>query len=776
MPPGSLDRERVERAGTPPEATLFGRRTRLVVVASTVYVAAAALRAVGGDGARAWIMAALAIGVAWSAGRRERWRGLAEWGLALALAAFGSPESEGWVAALGVGGAAVAVVAAKMSIARVLAPSGIARPARPSLAFGLTVLGALMLVGVSARVLRALGDRGVFALQADLFALVSCTLAGSFLIGEAWDTARVRRLELGVAARMHAAAGLAGVTAGVACAVTFVGFAPAEPVARVAVALGSVLVCHVSRRGDPVDLARASRRIVALTLVGGPVLLLGTGMVDGRALGGDAAPIVALCGVLALAIGAAAPWLEEPLRPARGAWLDAVAAAHDALLRTDPDEAVREALVALRSPAGLSAHSPELWTFDPLHVTTVDAAGYAHGGHGGGAAISEAVVAAAASEPEAILRAEVLEALSVRRPELRPLARWMDEHGAMVAAVVTRAGEAEGLLVLPRGSRTEALSLEEARAIKRLADALAALCHARAALARSLARERVAAERAEGADAALLRANEELERRSAQHALAAERLARPATIGIYSAAARFAFDAIEETVGSGRTLFVHAPAGIDAIPYVARAHLASARKGQPLVVVDGTGSREHDPERWRDPLVSPIALADRGLLLLVDVGALPGDVQSLVARAHAERRAPWGGAVDLAIAVTSRAPFAELSRAGRLDPGLEARLSQAGIASLPRLRDRPEDLRAILSDRLAREGLRLRGVPVGIDDAAFARLLEHPFEGEDAELSALVQQLVAACDGGVVRARQVAALLEAGPAGWVEPLARAGGS
>jgi DNA-binding NtrC family response regulator len=81
-----------------------------------------------------------------------------------------------------------------------------------------------------------------------------------------------------------------------------------------------------------------------------------------------------------------------------------------------------------------------------------------------------------------------------------------------------------------------------------------------------------------------------------------------------------------------------------------------------------------------------------------------------------------------------------------------------GSASLPRLRERPEDMRAIVSDRLAREGLRVRGKPVGIEDAAFARLLDHPFDGEDAELASLVQRLVASCDG-VVRAEHVDLLI-----------------
>ena len=147
---------------------------------------------------------------------------------------------------------------------------------------------------------------------------------------------------------MHAAAGLGAATAGVAWAVWFVGLAPGEPIARVAVALGSVLACSVLLRGDPVDLARASRRAVALTIFGGPVIMLGATVVDGRP--SDGAAIVAVFCVLALAIGVAAAWIEEPLRPARGAWLDAVAAAHEALLRTDPDEAIREALVALRAP------------------------------------------------------------------------------------------------------------------------------------------------------------------------------------------------------------------------------------------------------------------------------------------------------------------------------------------------------------------------------------------------------------------------------------------
>jgi hypothetical protein len=747
---------------TAPEARLFGLRTRLVLVTSTLYVGAAALRAAEGRGALAWVCAVAAIGVAWSAGMQERWTSLGSWGMALAMASLGAPDAGGWVGVLGIAGGFAAAVAARVTIARVSAPEGIAhlRSARPLV--GLSLLGALAALGLGAHLAQACGAHGWFASDVVGFGLAASTGAFAVLVASAWNASIVRKLELGVAARMHAAAGLAGATAGIGLALWFLGLGGAEPLARFTLAAGAVLVCRVTQRGDPVDLARASRRAIALMVVGGPILLLGAGIAEGRPW--DSPTVVGIFGTIALMIGAAAEWIEEPLRPARGAWLDAVAAAHEALLRTDPDEAVREALVALRAPAGLDAASPELWTFDPMRVTRVDAAGYVHGGQQGSASVSipDGLVATAAREPEAILRHEVLEEFQVRRAELRPYARWMDDRGAMLVAVITRAGEAEGLLVLPRGRRATALSLEEARAIKRLADALAALCHARASLARSLDRERAAQVAAEQAQALLAHATGELERRGGAHTLATERLARPATVGIYSAAARMTFDAIEATLRGGRTLFVHAPPGTDPVPYVARAHLATPRRTEPLVVVDGTSTREHDPARWRDPSLSPLALAARGLLLLVDGPALPLDIQRVVAQAHELQRAPWDtdeGRLGFAMAMTATTPLANLAESGRVELSLASRFPDAATCALPRLRDRPEDLRAIVSDRLAREGLRARGVPVGIEDAAFARLLDYPFEGEDAELAAMVQRLVTACTGDVIRARDVDAIL-----------------
>jgi hypothetical protein len=740
-----------------PAAAPAGRRSRVVLLASTAYVGAASLRAAGGRGLGTWLLVAVAMALAWIASRRSPRILLAMGGLAVVLASVAAPDPGGWVGAFGLVGATLATVAARRAIARVTAPPGLATAPPASPVPAVAVLLAGWGVALASEVGAALNAAAPLAAHPRAWAGVAEAVAGLVLAAETLRAAHERRLELGVAARMRASAALVLAVAGVTWAAWFVGMGAGEPLARIGVASAAVLVSLVCLRGDPVDIARTARRALTLVLVGGPVLMLAATTAEGRPM--EAPAIVVVAGVLALVIGAAASVLEEPLRPARGAWLDAVVKAHEALLRTDPDEAIREVLVALRAPAGASSPSPELWTFDPMRLVTVDAAGYAHERE---AALPGALVAIASAEPEATLRMEVLDALVVRRPDLRALARWMDDSVAMLAVVVTRAGEAEGLLVLPRGRRGEPLSLEEARAIKRLADALAALCHARAALARSLDRERQAVLRAEETDLVLARLQHESDVHVGRHELAASRLARPATVGVYSAAARMAWGALERRVRASTTVFVVAPSGVDPVPYVARAHLGGPRAASPLVLVDGTSSREHDPARWRDPLTSPLALADRGLLVLLDGASLPVDVQQLVARALSERRPPWERAepLDVALTLTAVVTPGELASSGRLDPSLAARMGDAMDApiTLPRLRDRPEDVHAIVTDRLAREGLRVKGTPVGIDDAAFARLVEHPFLGEDAELVAIVQRLVAACSGDVVRAADVDAL------------------
>jgi transcriptional regulator of acetoin/glycerol metabolism len=391
----------------------------------------------------------------------------------------------------------------------------------------------------------------------------------------------------------------------------------------------------------------------------------------------------------------------------------------------------------------------------------VDAAGYLHERE---AELPELLVPLASAEPESTLRSEVLDSLVVRRPDLRPLSKWMNDGGALLVTLVESDGEKDGALVVPRESRagTEPLALEEVRALKAVADRLAAACRARAASARLLARAHEATQRAEAAEEAMDRLRHERALDVGRDALAATRLAGPATVGVYAASSRMALEALERRTSVGAPIAVVAPSGVDPVPFLARAHLAGARREAPLVLVDATSAREHDVARWVDSQASPLALADRGMLVLLDGAALPFEIQRLVAAALAQKRSPWErpDPLDVQLALTGAAAPDVLVEQTRLDSTLALRLGDARSApvSLPRLRDRPEDLRAILTDRLAREGLRAWGRPVGIEPAAYARLIEYPFPGEDAELAAVVQRLVARCRGEVVSAADVDAL------------------
>jgi DNA-binding NtrC family response regulator len=353
----------------------------------------------------------------------------------------------------------------------------------------------------------------------------------------------------------------------------------------------------------------------------------------------------------------------------------------------------------------------------------------------------------------------------------------MNDRGALLATLVESDGETEGVLVLAQASRanTEPPTLEEVRELKSVADRLAAACRARAAHRRMLARAHDATKRAEAAEEAADRLRHERALDVGRDVLAAMRLARPATVGVYSASSKMALEALERRTSVGAPLAVVAPSGVDPVPYLARAHLAGARRDAPLVLVDATSAREHDLTRWSDPQASPLALANRGMLLLLDGSALPAEVQQLIASALAQKRAPWErpDALDVQLAVSGVATPDELVAQGRLESALALRLGDARSApvALPRLRDRAEDLRAIVTDRLAREGLRVLGRPVGIEQAAYARLIEYPFPGEDAELAAIVQRLVARCRSDVVSAADVDALrLSSGTSRRKDPL------
>ncbi len=704
-----------------------------------------------GRSAGAWLSSLLAIATVLFAMRKDvpvvRAAG---WGFAIVLASLGARGESRGLDAFRVVGVLVCATAGSVALSRIVRGAGLVRAQRSSPLPWVAGMVVTACLAIGARVAPA---RGAFSWLGWLgegerwriWLWVANTAAAVALFGSTASLLRTRRLELGVVERATAMRALLGTLLVTALVLAVVGRARAEGVTSLALAAAGLLMVAAAQHPDAVRVGQMVRRVLVLTIAGGGVALLGASVAAGS-FAADAWLATMVTAVAAVAVGAAAAALEAPMRPAGGAWLDALARACELAASAEPEDAIREALHALRAPSGAGSPSPELWTFSPTAVTTVDAAGYLHERAG---ELPETLVIVAAAETEATLRIEVLEALEVRRPEIRPLLKWMTDRRAILATMIAWAGETEGILVMPRASRTEAITLEEVEALRRVADRLAIACRARGTQARMLARASQAAERA---DAAEDRTETLLRERAldlTRNALAAARLARPATVGIYSAASRAALEALERRTAAGLPVALVAPSGGDPVPYLARAHLAGTRARGPLVLVDGTNAREHDVARWADAGASPLALADGGMLVLLDAAALPADVQQVIARACADKRPPWDGeaALDVQLAVTAIDTPGKLVAKGRLDSALAARLGDARDApiALPRLRDRTEDVRAILTDSLARQGLRVLGRPVGIDQAAYARLVEHEFPGEDAELAALVERLVSRC-------------------------------
>jgi hypothetical protein len=642
-----------------------------------------------------------------------------------------------------------------MAIARIPSSGGLVRVAPSSPVVPVLGQAIIWWLALVAHLAPPNGELGWMTESADLWVLGAALASTLLLLAQAEWAMRRRSLELGVFERALAMRALLGLSLGAAVFAGLLSQAPVGALGRALVALSSISVGAAAIHPNAVRVAQFTRRAVVLAIACASIALLG----GSAAAGSDPWGTMIVATVVALGIGSLAPMLEAPLRPGRGAWLDAFARARECAWDAEPEDAIRGALSALHAAFGYEPFSPEVWVCMPPRVIRVDRAGYLHEGD---SELPEGLIAAATSEPQCTLRADALSALQVRRPEIRTLAKWMADRGALLATVIAAEEEPEGMLVLPRVARSEPPTLEEVQALKGLADGLAVACRARAAQTRLLSRANDACERAEAAEEQVERVRHERALDVGRNTLAAMRLARPATIGGYSLVSRMALEALERRTRVGAPIAVVAPSGVDPVPYLARAHLAGARQGYPLVLVEATSAREHDLARWLSPLASPLALAHRGMLVLLDGAALPVDVQQLLARALAERRAPWERPEPLDVQLAFAAVMApeELIAQARLDTSLALRLADACASPvvLPRLRDRVEDLRAIITDRLAREGLRVLGRPVGIEHAAYARLIEHTFSGEDAELAVIAQRLVARCSGDVVKVKDVDAL------------------
>lgn len=561
----------------------------------------------------------------------------------------------------------------------------------------------------------------------------------------------LRRLELGVSDRARSAFALTITSFTIAVPAAWLDVAAPDRVLPSAVSVAAVTCAWAATTVEATRVTRFLRGVLAVMLLGAPLLIAATLVTQAAPAYGPA--VVLTSGMAAIAVGLLAHLVARPLGPEHSRWLIALDQAARDALQPEPSAALRSALVALGRAASTGGGRPEIWQRDPPEVLSVDIAGYLHETR---AEAPERIYEIGLGEPERTVRTDVLRALEVRRPDVRALLAWLESREAFSATLIVDEDGPIGFILLPKGSRTTPMTLEEARAARLLADRISSLLAVAAALARSRERELAAVRRADSADDECRRLEHIVtadgER---QHGLAA-RIARPVRRAAYSASARLALERLSNVGLKSALVALVIPPGTDAAPWAAHVHLSSPRSSGPFVIVDGASAEEQAAEYYADELRSPLRFADGGSLLVLAVTALPLEAQDTLALALSRRSAiaTRSSVLPPGVIIALPARVAESVTAGRLSSALAHWFADTEFV-LPTLAERADDLFALSLDLLARRCLELGKAPLGIDPAALRLLLEHTWPGNDIELAGLLGRVAAVASGPSVTARDL---------------------
>ncbi len=156
--------------------------------------------------------------------------------------------------------------------------------------------------------------------------------------------------------------------------------------------------------------------------------------------------------------------------------------------------------------------------------------------------------------------------------------------------------------------------------------------------------------------------------------------------------------------------------------------------------VEGEAGAGHDPSR-----AGLLEIADRGTLLLHEIGAAPMGVQArLEAMLEHQAFRRSGGTREVPIdvrlvATTSQEPESGAT-GGQVDPGLYYRLKAMAVV-VPPLRERgPADLAAQVRQLISRLAPAMPGAPTAVSDEALERLLAHQWPGNLREMRHVLER------------------------------------
>ncbi len=252
---------------------------------------------------------------------------------------------------------------------------------------------------------------------------------------------------------------------------------------------------------------------------------------------------------------------------------------------------------------------------------------------------------------------------------------------------------------------------------------------------------------------------------------------------------RRVFDTIRKVAETDLTVLVRGESGTGKELVAQALHQRSPRRSRPFVAVNCAAiSRElveselfgHEKGAFTGAdarRVGRFEAARGGTIFLDEIGDMPGATQAKVLRVLQERTFERVGGnqpvgADVRVVAATHRDLEEEVRRGRFREDLYYRLKVVEV-ELPALRERPEDVPALVEHFLAALATRLERKKIPITPAALARLARHSWPGNVRELRNVVEQAAVLASGPAIDEEDLR-LPEAAAAG--DGATRAGGA
>jgi nitrogen regulation protein NR(I) len=264
---------------------------------------------------------------------------------------------------------------------------------------------------------------------------------------------------------------------------------------------------------------------------------------------------------------------------------------------------------------------------------------------------------------------------------------------------------------------------------------------------------------------------------------------RPPLVG-QSPAMRSVYELIAKVADSPSTVLITGESGTGKELVAQALHRGSARRDQPLIKVNCaaipkdlveselfgyekgafTGAVGSKPGRFE--------LADGGTLFLDEIGEIPVEMQVKLLRALQESEFERVGGiktlrVDVRLIAATNRDLKSLIAEGRFREDLYYRLAVVPVA-LPPLRERKEDIPALVQHFIEKYDRRLGKRVERVDDEALEVLMRYAWPGNIRELENLMERSVLFADGPVIGADALPDGLRERPAGAPVPIAAVG--